>query len=73
MIGVDLGKRSFQPRGIRKDGSAAFRGRVLRERFLAAVSKRGFRTVAMDPRQSRTPGPEPAADGLQGSPRSAGA
>ena len=43
MIGVDLGKRSFQLHGIREDGSAAFRMKASRERFLEEMSKRGPR------------------------------
>ena len=43
MIGVDLGKRSFQLHGVRDDGSAVFRKKVSRERFLAEVSGRGPR------------------------------
>ena len=35
MIGVDLGKRSFQLHCVREDGSAVFRKKVSRERFLA--------------------------------------
>lgn len=41
MIGVDLGKRSFQLRGVREGGSAAFRKKVSRERFLPEVSVHG--------------------------------
>ena len=48
MIGVDLGKRSFQLHGIRGDGSAAFRMKASRERFLEEMSKRGPCTVAME-------------------------
>ena len=48
MIGVDLGKRSFQLHGVRDDGSAVFRKKVSRERFLAEVSERGPRIVAME-------------------------
>ena len=48
MIGVDPGKRSFQLRGVREDGTAAFRKKVSRERFLAEVSGRGPRIVAME-------------------------
>ena len=48
MIGVDLGKRSFQLHGVREDGSIAFRKKVSRERFLAEVSGRGPRIVAME-------------------------
>ena len=46
MIGVDLGKRSFQLRGVRGDGTAIFRKKVSRERFLAEVSERGPCVVA---------------------------
>ena len=35
MIGIDLGKRSFQLHGVREDGSSVFRKKVSRERFLA--------------------------------------
>ena len=48
MIGVDLGKRSFQLHGVRDDGSAVFRKKVSRERFLAEVSEHGPRIVAME-------------------------
>ena len=48
MIGVDLGKRSFQLHGVREDGTAIFRKKVSRERFLAEVSGRGPRIVAME-------------------------
>ena len=48
MIGVDLGKRSFQLHGTREDGSAAFRRKVSRERFLEEMSKRGPCKVAME-------------------------
>ena len=48
MIGVDLGKRSFQLRGVREDGSAVFRKKVSRERFLAEVSGHRPRIVAME-------------------------
>ena len=48
MIGVDLGKRSFQLHGAREDGSAAFRRKVSRDRFLEEMSKRGPCTVAME-------------------------
>ena len=48
MIGVDLGKRSFQLRGVREDGTAIFRKKVSRERFLAEVSERGPCIVAME-------------------------
>ena len=47
MIGIDLGKRSFQLHGAREDGSAVFRKKVSRERFLAEVPGRGPRIVAM--------------------------
>ena len=48
MIGVDLGKRSLQLRGIREDGSAVFRRKVSLERFLAEVSGHGPCRVAME-------------------------
>ena len=48
MIGVGPGKRSFQLHGARGDGSAAFRMKVSRERFLEEMSKRGPCTVAME-------------------------
>ena len=48
MIGVDLGKRSFQLRGTREDGSAAFRMKASRDRFLEEMSKRGPCKVAME-------------------------
>lgn len=48
MIGVDLGKRSFQLHGVREDGSVVFRKKVSRERFLAEVSGHGRCTVAME-------------------------
>ena len=48
MIGVDLGKRSFQLHGVREDGSAVFRKKVSRERFLLEVSGHGPCTVAME-------------------------
>ena len=48
MIGVDLGKRSFQLHGAREDGSAAFRMKVSRDRFLEEMSKRGPCKVAME-------------------------
>ena len=48
MIGVDPGKRSSQLRGVREDGTAIFRKKVSRERFLAEVSERGPRIVAME-------------------------
>ena len=48
MIGVDLGKRSFQLHGVREDGTAIFRKKVSRERFLAEVSERGPCIVAME-------------------------
>ena len=48
MIGVDLGKRSFQLRGVREDGTDIFRKKVSRERFLAEVSGRGPCIVAME-------------------------
>ena len=48
MIGVDLGKRSFQLHGVREDGSAVFRKKVSRDRFLAEVSGHGRCTVAME-------------------------
>ena len=48
MIGVDLGKRSFQLHGVREDGTAIFRKKVSRERFLAEVSGRGPCIVAME-------------------------
>ena len=48
MIGVDPGKRSFQLRGVREDGTAIFRKKVSRERFLAEVSGRGPCVVAME-------------------------
>lgn len=41
MIGVHLGKRSFQFRGMREDWSAVFRKKMSRERFLAEVPGRG--------------------------------
>ena len=47
MIGVDLGKRSFQLHGVREDGTAIFRKKVSRERFLAEVSEREPCIVAM--------------------------
>ncbi len=48
MIGVGPGKRSFQLHGIREDGSAAFRMKVSRDRFLEEMSKRGPCKVAME-------------------------
>ena len=48
MIGVDLGKRSFQLHGVREDGSAAFRRKVSRDGFLEAMSKHGTCKVAME-------------------------
>ena len=48
MIGVDLGKRSFQLHDVRGDGSAAFKKKVSRERFLAEVSGHRPRIVAME-------------------------
>ena len=48
MIGVDLGKRSFQLHGVRADGSAAFRRKVSRDGFLEAMSKHGTCKVAME-------------------------
>ena len=48
IIGVNLGKRSFQLRGVRGDGSAVFRKKVSRERFLAEVSGHRPRIVAME-------------------------
>ena len=48
MIGVDLGKRSFQLRGVREDGLVVFRKKVSRDRFLLEVSGHGPCTVAME-------------------------
>ena len=48
MIGLDLGKRSFQLRGAREDGSAVFRAKASRDRFLEEMSKHGICTLAME-------------------------
>ena len=48
MIGAGPGKRSFQLRGAREDGSAAFRRKASQDRFLEEMSKRGPCVVAME-------------------------
>ena len=74
MIGVDLGKRSFQLHGVREDGSTVFRKKVSRERFLAEVSGRGPAHRGHGGlRQRPSLGPGAAVDGVRGSPGSADA
>ena len=48
IIGIDLAKRSFQLHGARADGSAAFRRKVSREKFLYFLAALPRCVVAME-------------------------
>jgi len=48
IIGIDLGKRSFQLHGARADGSVAFRRKLAREKLLEALAAQPSCIVAME-------------------------
>ncbi len=48
IIGIDLGKRSFQLHGARADGSVAFRRKLTREKLLEALAAQPSCIVAME-------------------------